>query len=350
MEYFLNVNLKTTSPMNLLGTGHILASEQFKLPWYQEPERKPSSDSELSLSEKDNEVSITGNDFTILFDKSTGMIKSYILDKKEFIQKGFTPNFRRAPTDNDVGNGMAKRCKPWFDATEKQTMEKFEIKKVSPGEIAISVTYNYPEILSKEIIHYRILGSGDILVKVDLKCEGKDVPELPRVGLNLGLKAGFSSLEWFGRGPWENYQDRYTSAFVGLYNSTVDEQFVPYVRPQENGYKTEVRWLALKGNNGKGLFIQGDPHICFSALPYTYDDMKGFTHGGKHPSDMEKQDFIDLNIDYNQMGVGGDDSWGAKPHNEYRLMAKEYSYSFRFRPYSADKERPEELAGQRFEF
>jgi beta-galactosidase len=129
----------------------------------------------------------------------------------------------------------------------------------------------------------------------------------------------------------------------------VDEQFVPYVRPQENGYKTDVKWLALTGNNKKGIFIQGNPQFCFSALPYTYDDMKGFTHGGKHPVDMEKQTFIDLNIDYNQMGVGGDDSWGARTHAEYRLPAKDYNYSFRFRPYSTDKENPEKLAAQQIQ-
>jgi beta-galactosidase len=305
---------------------------------------------ELSLSEEGNVVKITGKDFTILFDRITGMIKSYLLDKTEFIQSGFSPNFRRAPTDNDVGNGMAKRCKPWFDASEIQSAENLEANKVTPREILVRVTYNYPGLHSKEIVNYRIFGSGDIIVSVSLNCEGKDIPELPRFGLNLEVKPEFSSLQWYGRGPWENYQDRNSSAFMGLYKSTVDEQFVPYVRPQENGYKTGVKWMALTGTNNKGIFIQGDPQFCFSTLFYTYDDMKGFSHGGKHPVDMEKQNFIDMNIDYNQMGVGGDDSWGAKPHPEYTLPAKNYTYSFRFRPFSLDKESPEKLAAERFLF
>jgi beta-galactosidase len=221
---------------------------------------------------------------------------------------------------------------------------------VSPNEIVVKVTYNFPDLSAKEFVNYRILGSGDILVTVKINLIGKDIPELPRFGLNLEMKSEFSNVQWYGRGPWENYQDRNSSAFVGLYNSTVDEQFIPYVRPQENGYKTGVRWMALTGKDNKGIFIQGDPQFCFSALPYTYDDMKGFTHGGNHPVDMEKQNFIDLNIDYNQMGVGGDDSWGAKPHPEYRLTANDYSYSFRFRPYSTNKDNPEKLAAQRFEY
>jgi beta-galactosidase len=130
----------------------------------------------------------------------------------------------------------------------------------------------------------------------------------------------------------------------------VNEQFGPYVRPQENGYKTDVSWLAMTGKNKMGLFIQGDPVFCFSALPYTYDDMKGFTHGGKHPCGMEKKNFIDLNIDFKQMGVGGDDSWGARTHKEYTLPAEDYSYSFRFRPFSLAKESPEKLSAERFAF
>jgi beta-galactosidase len=350
-EYYLNVYLKTTSPMNILETGHILASEQFRLPLYKEPETvQTQSMPELALSENRIDVKITCKDFTIIFDRTSGTIKSYLLDKTEFIQNGFSPNFRRAPTDNDVGNGMAKRCKPWFDASENHSAENLEVKKVSPQEILVKVTYNFSDLRSKEIVNYRILGSGDILVNVSLNCGGNDLPELPRVGLNLELKPEFSNIQWYGRGPWENYQDRNSATFMGLYSSTVDEQFVPYVRPQENGYKTSVRWLALTGKNNKGIFIQGDPQFCFSALPYTYNDMKGFTHGGKHPSDMQKENFIDLNIDYNQMGVGGDDSWGAMPHAEYSLPAKDYNYSFRFRPFSMEKDNPEKLVAERFVF
>ena len=350
-EYYLNLYLKTTAPMNILETGHILASEQFKLPVYKEPEPLNTQYMpDLSLSEEGNIVKITGKDFTVLFDRITGTIKSYLLDKTEFIQNGFLPNFRRAPTDNDVGNGMAKRCKLWFDASEIHSAGSLEVSKVTPREILIRATYNYPDLHSHEIVNYRILGSGDILISVRLLCDDKDNPELPRFGLNLGVKPEFSNLQWYGRGPLENYQDRNSSSFTGLYTSTVDEQFVPYVRPQENGYKTEVKWLVLTGKNAKGIFIQGDSQFCFSALPYTYDDMKGFIHGGKHPVDMEKQNFIDLNIDYNQMGVGGDDSWGAKTHAEYTLPAKDYTYSFRFRPFSIDKESPEKLATERLVF
>lgn len=159
------------------------------------------------------------------------------------------------------------------------------------------------------------------------------LPELPRFGLNFRICNDFRKISWLGKGPWENYQDRNTAAFVGLYESTVDEQFVPYVRPQENGYKTEVRWVGLE--NGKaGILMSSDSLFCFSALPYDFDEMKGFKQCCRHLNELEKLDFVDLDIDYKQMGVGGDDSWGARPYKQYTLPAGNYSYSFTMKPYT----------------
>ncbi|NTV83534.1 MAG: hypothetical protein HGA23_04440, partial [Bacteroidales bacterium] len=124
------------------------------------------------------------------------------------------------------------------------------------------------------------------------------------------------------------YQDRNTASFAGIYESTVDEQFTPYVRPQENGYKTGVRWMTLTNPKHISLKFSGQPMVCFSALPYTYDDMKGFKQAGKHIHDLVNEPFVDLNLDYGQMGVGGDDSWGARTHEAYTLPAGEYHYSF----------------------
>jgi beta-galactosidase len=125
---------------------------------------------------------------------------------------------------------------------------------------------------------------------------------------------------------------------VGRYKCKVGDQEIPYVRPQEYGYKTDVRWLTLTTDNKKGIFISGDSLICFSALPYTYDDLKGFVQGGKHAGDLDKENFVNLNVDYKQMGVGGDDSWGARTHSEYTLPARVYSFTFRMIPFDAEKQ------------
>ena len=159
----------------------------------------------------------------------------------------------------------------------------------------------------------------------------------------MRLNGSFRQVDWLGRGPFENYQDRKTAAFVGLYHTTTDLMYTPYVRPQENGYRTDVKWFSVTDGKTVGIYFEGAPNLCFSALPYTYDDMKGFKHGGKHGNLLQKQPFTDLNLDYMQCGVGGDDSWGAWPMEKYLIPAKDYSWSYRIRPYQLSKENPSKL-------
>jgi beta-galactosidase len=175
------------------------------------------------------------------------------------------------------------------------------------------------------------------------------LPELLRLGMRMRLPKDFQNVEWYGRGLHENYWDRKTSAFIGLYDDSVADQFVRYASPQENGYKTDVRWVALTQKRGKGLLAVGLPTLCFSALPYATEDLTQESRGTKHPTDLVERDFIELHIDLNQTGVGGDDSWGARPLEKYTLLPKEYSYSFRLRPFLPENESPVTLSKQKFE-
>jgi beta-galactosidase len=329
-EYFINICLKTTAPRGLLREGHLLAAEQFPLPLSEEKEAVSQTGllEKLKVSDSGTTVSVTGAQFVIGFDKGTGVLNSWKYQDVEMIIHGPVPNFRRAPTDNDIGNGMAKRCKTWFDASEKRVVMKTVVEKVSDNDVLITVQFGFPDTIAQETVSYRIQADGKVTVSSTLKPLKEKLPELPRFGLNMAINPEFRNVEWYGRGPHENYRDRNTSAFVGRYNSTVEEQFVPYARPQENGYKTDVRWLTLESDKNIILKFTGQPWFSFSALPYTYDDMKGFSLGGKHLNDLEMNPFVDLNIDFGQMGVGGDDSWGARTHAQYTLPAGEYSYSF----------------------
>lgn len=157
---------------------------------------------------------------------------------------------------------------------------------------------------------------------------------MPRFGMRLQLDKNLENISFYGRGPWENYADRNTSSFLGEYSQTLKEQFSwNYVRPQENGYKTDVRWVKLMSENGNGIKISGVQPICFSALPYTAEDFDpGITKKNQHPSDLNEQEFISLHIDLKQRGVGGDNSWGAYPHEKYLLKANKYSYSYIIEP------------------
>ena len=160
--------------------------------------------------------------------------------------------------------------------------------------------------------------------------------------MQMQLPEEFSNLKWFGRGPQENYQDRKSAADVGLYVSTVADQGTRYIRPQENGYKTDTRWLTLTDDNGNGILVSGEPLICFAALNNIHDDFespgklsqyrKDAKTANTHTIDVKQRDLVNLNVDLGQMGVGGDNSWGAKVHPEYRFLDKKYEYTFRIRP------------------
>jgi beta-galactosidase len=182
---------------------------------------------------------------------------------------------------------------------------------------------------------YEINGAGEIRVEMSMDPAGKVYPDMPRFGMSIALNSAFENLEWFGRGPQENYNDRKTSAFVGNYFSTVTDQFVPYISPQENGYKTDTRWLMLKSNDNSGLLFKAEKLICFSALHYTVADLTRPKRDGFHLTELVKKDEVFLNIDLGQMGVGGDDSWGALPHSKYLIPFRPLSYSFVIRPVSS---------------
>jgi beta-galactosidase len=343
-EYFLTINLKQTTDRGLLKKGHILAAEQFKLKG--KDHITPSIKGLLQnvkFTDNDTSLNVKGKSFSLTFIKSTGILSSFVFDNEEFIQKGPVPNFRRAPTDNDIGNGMFKRCKPWYVASEKRVTVSCQAKQIDPAMVNVEVVYDFPDSTGRETILYKI--QGDAVIQVDIKMipGKKGLPELPRFGINMQVKPEFNFVEWFGRGPYDNYWDRHTGSFVGRYNCKADEQNIPYVRPQEYGYKTDVRWITMTSEKNKGLFFSGDSLICFSALPYTYEDLKCFVQGGSHPGDLDKENFVDLNLDYKQMGVGGDDSWGARTHEEYTLPAKSYEYSFKMIPYNTGKQSPETL-------
>jgi len=179
-----------------------------------------------------------------------------------------------------------------------------------------------------------------VVIENNLLPENLKIPEMPRLGMQMAMPGQFNLMRWYGRGPQESYEDRKTGAAVGLYGGSVEEQIHDYVRPQENGNKTDVRWLALTNENGSGLLAVGMPLLSVSAWPYTMDDLEK----AKHVHELPRRDTITVNLDYKQMGVGGDDGWTerARAHREYRLPLETYRYRFRlcgYRPEMGDMAR-----------
>ncbi len=341
--YYLNVYLVTTDDKPLLGKNFVLASEQFELPNASQPaELNASVFPSLVSSETTRDITVKGKTFAIQFDKTTGTISSFTFDNQQLIEQGPLPNFRRAPLDNDVGSKMFVKCKPWFDASENRIVKSIVLDNTNDKAIKVTVNYSLPDANSGMILIYTITGKGDILVENSLEA-GKDLPWIPRLGVNMRLKGSLNQVDWLGRGPFENYVDRKTAAFVGKYHSTTDKMYTSYVRPQENGYRTDVKWISINDGKSVGIYFDGFPNLGFSALPFTYNDLKGFEQNGKHGNLLQKQSFTDLNLDYMQCGVGGDDSWWSWPMEKYLIPAKNYTWSYRIRPYLLSKENPAKL-------
>ncbi len=310
-----------------------MAYEQLALPLTREAARTELAGMPpLETAESDEGVIVTGSGFSIRFDRAAGTISSYRFNGTELIEHGPQPNFWRPPTDNDFGNRMPTRCAVWKAASSERIPESLEVRRISPGRIDIIATFTLPAVESTHRVAYTVLGNGEVIVDNRLTPGAGELPELPRVGMKMRLPRQFDQVTWYGRGPHENYWDRKTSAQVGVYQSLVSDQYVPYISPQENGNKTDVRWVALVNDEGTGLLVVGLPLIEFSALHYTIEDLTQESRGTLHTTDLVERDLIALNLDYKQMGLGGDNSWGAPTHEEYTLPAGEYSYRFRLRP------------------
>ncbi|MCD6354838.1 MAG: DUF4981 domain-containing protein [Prolixibacteraceae bacterium] len=361
-EYFLTVHAKLKNDWSLLNAGTELAAEQFELPVFV-PVKKANTFkfAALKLSENENSATVTGDDFSVTFDKKAGLITSFKRGETEFLKNGPIPNFWRAPTDNDFGNNLYKRSRVWRKAGENRKVVSVKVSKA--GNNKVKVDYNFDlingsgEKIATYQSDYTVYGSGDVMVANHFKMTKDDLPEIVRMGMNLIMPRKFDQMSWLGRGPQESYWDRKTGTFVGLYKGSVADQTWAYIRPQENGNKTDVRWLTITDGAGNGLLFCGMPLLEVSAhhnIPEDFESMErtdgrevnGVRVVNRHTTDVKPRDLTSVNIDYKQMGVGGDNSWGALTHEKYRLTGKEYSYSFRMR-IILDIENPVQLAKEK---
>jgi len=344
-EYWLNVRFSLKEDTLWAPKGYEVAREQFNIP-FETPKPKVMSLSEmpsLDVKESKKDVVIVGKDFQVIFDKDKGTISSYKCKGRMLLRSGPIPNFWRAPLDNDRGNGMPVRTGVWRDAGEKRRVESFKMSNIKNKAVTIDISFLLPTAnRSKYRVFYTVYGSGDIVLESAL-IPGDNLPEIPVIGMMLSLPKEFKNIKWYGRGPWENYCDRNRGSDIGVYSSTVEEQFVPYLRPSENGNKTDVRWVSLTDENGFGLLAIGMPKLEISALYYKPEDLER----ARHPYELKPRDEIILRLNYRQMGVGGDDSWGARPHPEFTIYPdRSYTYRFRLRPLSGPLESPMEISKQ----
>ncbi|HKI93981.1 MAG TPA: glycoside hydrolase family 2 TIM barrel-domain containing protein [Gemmatimonadales bacterium] len=350
VEYYLNVSFRQKRTRDLVPAGHEIAFDQFRLPVYRPVTPvSPSSLGALAVSRHGDSVTVGGAHFSVTFDSTTGALASYVYRGHELLRHGPVPNFWRAPNDNDFGAGLQRKLRVWLDPWAHATREGFEVAQPDEGTVRVTVRSALPTVFADYTTEYTVLGSGDVIVDDHFVPHGDSLPEMFRFGMKLVVPHAYSHVAWYGRGPFESYWDRKTAALVGHYEGSVSDQYYPYVRPQESGNRTDVRWLALTDRNGSGLLFVGDSLLSMSALHYTIGDLDpGIEKGQTHSGQLRPRAAVYVNVDYRQMGVGGMNSWGVPALPKYWLRYGEYHYRFRMRGFDATDGTPDALARERF--
>lgn len=325
-EYLLNVYAFTKSATALVPAGHEIAKAQFSLT---EPVFATSKTNQnLKVKTEGDQLVFDSGSMHGIFDLKTGEFTSYT--NGEVTMEGLPqPYFWRAPTDNDFGNNMPEELNIWRSAHSNIRLQDVKVEKQTEAGLPIEVTYHLDDIDLPYTLAYVIQNDGSIRVTARLDLKAKKLPELPRFGMRMQLPAGFDNLEYYGRGPEENYADRNSAAFIGIYKAQVDSLKMPYIRPQEYGYHTDTRWLKLSDASGNGIEVEGLQPLSFSALPIKTEALDpGKTKKNQHPTNLRYRDETTLHIDWAQRGLGGDTSWGAYPHPQYLLTKDGYTYSY----------------------
>jgi beta-galactosidase len=324
-EYFITLQFRLRKNTLWANAGDVVAYEQLQIPNQHKAAAETGS---VKWSKSGDDWIAQANGTTLTVDGKTGLVKSFIHEGKEYLAGPLHPNFWRAPTDNDIGWKVPVNMAVWKDAGAHAELKKLELVTTSTGTQLLG-SFNLPVTATDFYIIYSLLTDGKAFIDLSLDV-GKGTPEMPRIGFQFAVPATFNQVKWHGRGPQENYWDRKTGALVGIYRSTVDDWITPYVRPQQNSDRTDIRWAEFTDAKGNGLQIQYITKLLqISAWPYSENDLETTTHNNLLPH----RDFVTVNVDGWQMGIGGDISWGLPVHPEYRMIDKgKYEYSFYLKP------------------
>ncbi len=352
-SYFLKIQAITNRESPLVPTGHEVAWEQFELLSPNPAPGPPMPPAALpQLVSEGHIYRITGADFSLELDDRTGEILGYLFKGRQMLDKPPKPNFWRPPTDNDLGNGMQEWARIWKNAGVSATSTLKRPPSQAGDHIGFEVRYDLVETGAHVDIDYRIASDGILNVVFRFyPGNAPDLPKIPRMGMQLRVPEDFRFMTWYGRGPHETYQDRKNSGEVAIWKGTVWDQLHRYSRPQETGNKTDVRWMSLTDAGGMGWRMEAvSEPLSVSAWQLDMADLdfvageKGAESASglvpvtsKHGADLFPRDFITWNIDYRQMGVGGDNSWGRPVHDEYTLPVMPYLYAFRLIPVEKNK-------------
>jgi len=337
VELYLNLSAVTKAAEGLIPAGHEQAKEEFSLAGQAAPPDFVADRTPVNVDDSGAQIILSNKNFSLEFSKGTGVIEAYTVKGKQMWSQGPRPNFWRPPNDNDFGAGSQKTMGEWKDVGRSEWAKRVMIERDERNpDGVVKVRVETPLLKGEALIvaEYVVDGRGAVCVRSNfIALRGKHA-NLFKVGAHLLLPTDFTTIQWYGRGPHESYWDRKASASVGLYEGSIKNQYHPYVRPQESGNKTDVRWARLTRSDGSGFEVRFvDALLNVNALPYSPDQLyPGETKKQTHSLELKPDRFVHLDIDYQQMGVAGIDSWYSLPLEQYRLPYQNYSYSYRIIP------------------
>ncbi|MEO0527390.1 MAG: glycoside hydrolase family 2 TIM barrel-domain containing protein, partial [Bacteroidota bacterium] len=328
LYYHLKISFTLKEDKPWAKKNHAIASEQFLLKHVSTPKNFLET-AAPQLTESSSEIMIETQVTKLVFDKKQGRLVVYEVDGKNLVNAAPIPNFWRPPTDNDKASEIHKRQGFWKEASNQQKLVTLSTTKTEK-DIRVMTVHQLANSEATVTQTYTISNNGTLLVNYQFEPEA-NMPEMPRLGWQLQVPSAYDLLQWFGRGPLESYSDKKKGAFFGRYQASVKIDFTHYVRPQESSNKADIYWAELRNPKGKGLRIEMETGpLSFSAWPFTQEQIEK----ANRIEELTFGESITLNIDYKQMGVGGDNTWNldARPHEPFRIPAKSYNYSFKIIP------------------
>ena len=334
-EITINFAFASDGSQPLVDKGQVMARQQIILNGYEfdKVDAPANTGSKIEVEETNSYVKVSAERMSVTIGKKTGMIDYLDVDGEPMLKfrESMTPEFWRAPTDNDYGASLQKKMRVWKNP--QMNLKSFD-KSESKDSVVLTANFEMPEVKAELMLRYRINAAGEVAVteKMTTDKEAK-VADLFRYGMQLQMPASFSKLEYYGRGPEENYIDRHSSSFIGKYEANVKDEYYPYVRPQESGNHTDIRYFSIfNPTTGKGITFEGYAPMECSAIPYLVEDLDAGIEKehawGQHSGDLVEKGLVQLHIQQRQFGLGCIDSWGASPMEKYRMHYQDRCFSF----------------------
>ena len=330
-EIFVIFLFKSKNGAPLIDKGQVLARQQFVLNPYQFPEIKAET-AQVAKEEVESYVKFDAAGTTLTIGKRTGWIDYLDVDGEPMLvdRQSVMPEFWRAPTDNDYGAGFQRRLGGWRNP-------QMRLKECQVGDNGVTAKFDMPDVKATLTMTYTLTAEGEVVVRQQLTADKEaKISQLPRYGMQLQMPKQYDEVTYYGRGPVENYCDRNSSEFIGIYNNKVADEYYPYVRPQESGNHTDVRWFRVQDKQGRGLEFYSNAPMEASALNFLTEDLDdGMSKDKKidrHSGDLVERPLTQVHIQQRQMGLGCVNSWGAWPRQEYMLPYQNYDFTFVIKP------------------